>query len=49
MLARRKPATVHKVVGILRKVLADAVGSGLISRKPVERVRLPCIWLIPSP
>ena len=39
--SRRKPATVHKVAGILRKVLGDAVDSGLIARNPAERVRLP--------
>ena len=41
--SRRQPATVHKAVGILRKVLADAVDGGLIARNPVERVRLPRI------
>ena len=40
---RRKPATVHKVAGILQKVLGDAVDSGLIARNPAERVRLPRI------
>lgn len=40
---RRKPATVHKVVGILNKVLVDAVRAGLIASNPAAHVRLPRI------
>ena len=40
---RRKASTVHKIVGILRKVLSDAVDAGLIARNPSDRVKLPRI------
>ncbi len=40
---RRKASTVHKIVGILRKVLSDAVDAGLVARNPSDRVKLPRI------
>lgn len=44
--AERSPATVHKVVGVLRQVLAMAVSDNRLVLNPVDGVELPAVGTV---